>query len=123
MSSLVRWWPARRTHHGEVAVLRARREQRGFDSWELNTALEFVAEMGTLNLDVIREPTRPISAIADKIEPFLRVLAEEFEPEQIIIFGSYLRTNVSALPMPQRNWRLNRASPASSCCKKLPSDI
>lgn len=45
--------------------------------------------MGTLNLDVIREPTRPISAIADKIEPFLRVLAEEFEPERIIIFGSY----------------------------------
>ena len=43
----------------------------------------------TLNTDVLRDPTRPIHRIADQIEPYLRVLAEEFQPQEIILFGSY----------------------------------
>ena len=46
----------------------------------------------TLNTQALRDPARPIHRIADKIEPYLRVLmeeSEEFQPQEIILFGSY----------------------------------
>ena len=43
----------------------------------------------TLNTQALRDPAHPIHRIADQIEPYLRVLAEEFQPQEIILFGSY----------------------------------
>ena len=40
--------------------------------------------------DVLRDRRYPVHKIADRLIPYLRVLAEEFRPEQIILFGSYV---------------------------------
>src|ERR1039457_5517341 len=39
--------------------------------------------------DVLRAPRYPVSKIADKLLPYLRVLVEQFHPQQVILFGSY----------------------------------
>lgn len=39
--------------------------------------------------DVLRDPRYPVHRIADKLLPFLRVLVEQFQPERVILFGSY----------------------------------
>ena len=39
--------------------------------------------------DVLRDPRYPVHRIADKLLPYLRVLIEQFQPEQVILFGSY----------------------------------
>ncbi len=39
--------------------------------------------------DVLRDPRYPVHKIADKLLPYLRVLVEQFQPQQIILFGSY----------------------------------
>src|SRR5579862_3503113 len=39
--------------------------------------------------DVLRDPRYPVHRIADKLRPYLRVLVEQFHPDQIILFGSY----------------------------------
>jgi uncharacterized protein len=39
--------------------------------------------------DVLRDPHYPVHRIADKLLPYLRVLVEQFQPEQVILFGSY----------------------------------
>ena len=39
--------------------------------------------------DVLRDPSHPVHRIADKLLPYLRVLVEQFRPQQVILFGSY----------------------------------
>jgi len=42
-----------------------------------------------LREDVLRDPRYPVSKIADRLLPYLRVLVEQFHPQQVILFGSY----------------------------------
>ncbi|MEK6302316.1 MAG: nucleotidyltransferase domain-containing protein [Acidobacteriota bacterium] len=39
--------------------------------------------------EVLRDPRYPVHRIADRLLPYLRVLVEQFQPEQVILFGSY----------------------------------
>lgn len=39
--------------------------------------------------DVLRDKRYPIHRIADRVIPYLKVLVEQFHPEQVILFGSY----------------------------------
>ena len=39
--------------------------------------------------DVLRDPRYPVHKIADQLLPYLQVLVEQFQPEQVILFGSY----------------------------------
>lgn len=39
--------------------------------------------------EVLRDPRYPVHKIADQLLPYLRVLVEQFHPEQVILFGSY----------------------------------
>ncbi len=39
--------------------------------------------------DVLRDARYPVHKIADKLLPYLRVLVEQFQPQQVILFGSY----------------------------------
>ena len=39
--------------------------------------------------DILRDPHYPVHRIADKLMPYLRVLADQFHPQQVILFGSY----------------------------------
>jgi len=39
--------------------------------------------------DVLRDPSYPVHRIADRLLPYLRVLVEQFRPQQVILFGSY----------------------------------
>ena len=39
--------------------------------------------------DVLRDSRYPVHQIADRLLPYLRVLVEQFQPEQVILFGSY----------------------------------
>ncbi len=39
--------------------------------------------------DVLRDARYPVHKIADRLLPYLRVLVEQFQPEQVILFGSY----------------------------------
>ena len=39
--------------------------------------------------DVLRDPAYPVHRIADELMPYLRVLIEQFDPENVILFGSY----------------------------------
>ena len=39
--------------------------------------------------DILRDPRYPVHRIADRLLPYLRVLIEQFQPQQVILFGSY----------------------------------
>src|SRR6266568_5311786 len=39
--------------------------------------------------DVLHDPRHPVHRIADRLMPFLRILVEQFRPQQVILFGSY----------------------------------
>ena len=43
----------------------------------------------TIREDVLRDPRYPVHQIADRLIPYLRVLIEQFQPQQVILFGSY----------------------------------
>lgn len=45
--------------------------------------------MSVIREDVLRDPRYPVHRIADILLPYLRVLVERFQPQQIILFGSY----------------------------------
>ena len=47
----------------------------------------------TIREDVLRDPRYPVHTIADRLIPYLRVLAEEFHPQHVILFGSYAYGN------------------------------
>ena len=38
---------------------------------------------------VLRDPRYPVHQIADRLLPYLRILVDQFHPEQVILFGSY----------------------------------
>src|SRR5438093_10983435 len=38
---------------------------------------------------VLRDPRYAVHQIADRLMPYLRVLVEQFRPQQVILFGSY----------------------------------
>src|SRR3977135_2291373 len=42
-----------------------------------------------LDENVLHDPRYPVHKIANQLEPYLRVLLEEFHPQQVILFGSY----------------------------------
>jgi predicted nucleotidyltransferase len=39
--------------------------------------------------DILRDQRYPIHRIADRVLPYLRILVEQFHPDQVILFGSY----------------------------------
>jgi len=39
--------------------------------------------------DILRDPRYPVHQIAERLLPYLRVLVEQFQPEQVILFGLY----------------------------------
>jgi len=39
--------------------------------------------------EVLRDPRYPVHRIADKLLPYLRVLVDQFHPQEVILFGSY----------------------------------
>jgi len=39
--------------------------------------------------EVLHDPRYPVHKITDRLLPYLRVLVEQFHPEQLILFGSY----------------------------------
>lgn len=47
-----------------------------------------IADSG-IREEVLRDPQFPVHKIADQLLPYLRVLVEQFHPEQIILFGSH----------------------------------
>ena len=51
------------------------------------------AQAHTIREDVLRDTRHPVHKIADRLMPFLRVLVEQFHPQQIILFGSYAYGN------------------------------
>lgn len=38
---------------------------------------------------LIRDPRHPVHQIADQLLPYLRILVDQFHPEQVILFGSH----------------------------------
>jgi uncharacterized protein len=42
-----------------------------------------------IHLESLRDPRRPVHKIADELLPYLQVLLEQFDPEQVILFGSF----------------------------------
>ena len=48
-----------------------------------------IATAPVIREDVLRNPRYPVHKIADKLLPYLRILVEQFHPEQVILFGSY----------------------------------
>ena len=42
-----------------------------------------------LDEEVLRDPQYPVHRIANQLVPYLRVLLEDFHPQQVILFGSY----------------------------------
>ncbi len=41
-----------------------------------------------IKFPVLRDPRYPVHKIADRLEPYLRVIVERFQPEKIVVFGS-----------------------------------
>ncbi len=39
--------------------------------------------------DRLRDSRHPIHEVADRLLPYLQILTERFQPEQVILFGSY----------------------------------
>ena len=48
-----------------------------------------IATKPVIREDVLRDPRYPVHQIADRLLPYLRVLVEQFQPQQVILFGSY----------------------------------
>jgi len=43
--------------------------------------------------NILRDSRYPVHGIADKLIPYLKLLVEKFNPEQIVLFGSYAYGN------------------------------
>ena len=39
--------------------------------------------------EALRDPRYPVHRIADRLLPYLKVLVEQFQPEKVILFGSF----------------------------------
>ena len=44
---------------------------------------------GQIREDVLRDPRYPLHRIADRLLPYLRVLVDQFQPEKVVVFGSF----------------------------------
>lgn len=44
----------------------------------------------TIQFPVLHDPRYPVHKVADRLEPYLRVLVEQIQPEKVILFGSYV---------------------------------
>ena len=44
---------------------------------------------GMIREDVLLDQSHPLHCIAERLRPYLRVLQDQFHPEQVIVFGSY----------------------------------
>jgi hypothetical protein len=44
---------------------------------------------GNVKENILRDSRYPVHAIADKLLPYLKILVEKFEPEQVVLFGSF----------------------------------
>ncbi len=44
---------------------------------------------GMIREDVLMDRKYPLHRIAERLRPYLRVLQDQFHPEQVIVFGSY----------------------------------
>jgi predicted nucleotidyltransferase len=42
-----------------------------------------------LEFPVLHDPRYPVHRVANRLEPYLRIIVERFHPEKIILFGSY----------------------------------
>ena len=42
-----------------------------------------------LDEEVLRDHRYPVHKIADQLKPYLQVLLEKFQPQEVILFGSY----------------------------------
>lgn len=49
-----------------------------------------------IRVNVLRNPCYPVHRIADQLLPYLDVLVEKFEPEQVILFGVWRQLNLGA---------------------------
>lgn len=56
---------------------------------EIRSQRLIAATAPVIREDVLRDPRYPVHKIADKLLPYLRVLVEQFRPQQVILFGSY----------------------------------
>lgn len=45
--------------------------------------------MPEIRENVLRDTRYPVSTIADALLPYLKVLVSQFDPKQVILFGSY----------------------------------
>lgn len=44
---------------------------------------------GNIQEKILRDSRYPVHAIADKLLPYIKLLVEKFEPDQVVLFGSY----------------------------------
>src|SRR2546429_9032687 len=49
--------------------------------------------MAKLNESVLRDKRYPVSTVADSLLPYIRVLVTQFQPDEVILFGSYAYGN------------------------------
>jgi len=50
-------------------------------------------ELATIREDVLRDPRYPVHQIADRLMPYLHLLVDKFQPQKVILFGSYAYGN------------------------------
>ena len=43
--------------------------------------------------NILRDSRYPVHGIADKLIPYLKLLVETFNPDQVVLFGSYAYGN------------------------------
>lgn len=46
-------------------------------------------ELATIREEVLRDPRYPVHQIADRLMPYLQLLVDKFQPQKVILFGSY----------------------------------
>jgi len=52
--------------------------------------------MKAIKENLLRDSRYPVHRIADKLLPFIKILVEKFNPEQVVLFGSYAYGNPAA---------------------------
>ena len=50
---------------------------------------ETVADRAAVRFPALKDPRYPVSRVASRLDPYLRVIVERIHPEKIILFGSY----------------------------------
>jgi uncharacterized protein len=52
--------------------------------------------MKAIKENLLRDSRYPVHRIADKLLPYIKILVDKFDPEQVVLFGSYAYGNPSA---------------------------